>query len=114
MEIKSVNVEEFFTRISKLVKIKGSYLVDLHKKTLFTKTHYYYCINHKTIPSIEILISIADYFNISLNYLLWGKDHNFDDDEIVFLVKIRQLPDRNKVAFYEDLCKLIEEHSKID
>lgn len=112
--MEQVNVNDFFRRIIKLIKIKGTTQKDLHDNTLLKKNNFYYCKNNNTLPSIQMIISVAMYFNVSIDYLLWGKDHDFKDEEIVFLVKIRQMPDKNKETFYKILYKIIETFSETD
>ena len=52
------------------------------------------------LPNAEIAIKLAEYFDISLDYLLTGKLRNeLSDEDAVLLVRYHNLSSENKAAF---------------
>ena len=66
--------ETFHTRLEQLAKEKNVKYAKIAHSMPFTKTFFYEWQRAKTLPSLEYLEAIADYFNVSIDYLLGRTD----------------------------------------
>ena len=57
-------------RLNELRKNKGLTLKDIQKQTGIKRSTYSDYENEKTEPNIKTLIALADYFNVSIDYLV--------------------------------------------
>ena len=48
-------------------------------------------IQRGSIPSVELVYRIAQYFNVSMEWLLTGNTDNFDDETAAMIVKFNKL-----------------------
>lgn len=67
-----------------------------------------------TSPNSDIVIKLAEYFNVSTDYLLLGKESKaivLSDDERILLDSFNRLSDRGKGQIIERI-KVIEENEK--
>lgn len=59
-------------------------------------------------PSLDAIIKIADYFNVSIDYLIYGTmpDHsagNISEDDLIWLELIHKLPMKKQYEFRGEL-----------
>ncbi|WP_412921192.1 helix-turn-helix domain-containing protein [Lactococcus raffinolactis] len=59
-----------FEQIKKLSDERKISLKDLANKLGFGENYFYNMKNTKSSPSSEVLLKVADYFNVSVDYLL--------------------------------------------
>lgn len=66
--------ETFHTRLEKLTKENNTKYSKIAHSMPFTKNFFYEWQREKTLPSLEYLEALADYFNVSIDYLLGRTD----------------------------------------
>lgn len=71
---KSEHPITFYARLDELMKLKGTTYSKLANKMPFHKSFFYEWKNRNTLPSLEYLQTLADYFNVSIDYLLGRTD----------------------------------------
>lgn len=72
---KSESPTDFHTRMAELVQgIQTKYSIIAHKMP-FNANYFYEWERTKTLPSLEYLEAIADYFHVSVDYLLGRTDY---------------------------------------
>lgn len=71
---KSESGATFHTRIVELAKEKGVKYSEIAHKMPFPNSYFYDWQREKTLPSLEYLRAIAEYFNVSVDYLLGRTD----------------------------------------
>lgn len=69
-----LNREIFSIRLYKLRTEKNISIVDLARKIGLKKQSVHTWENQKTVPSADKLIALADYFDVSLDYLVGRSD----------------------------------------
>lgn len=69
-----MNRELFSTRLKSLRNQKQLTMVDIAEALNINKTSVFTWESTKTIPSTEKLIELADYFNVSIDYLVGRSD----------------------------------------
>lgn len=74
MEDIIFNVSDFWDRVKKLCKNNGTTQKELSAKIGLEPRIIESQIYTKVIPSIEEVLKIASVFNVSLNYLVMGKE----------------------------------------
>lgn len=73
-----------FYRINELANKQGKSLQNVAIELGFSKNYFYNMKNSKNYPSADVLVKTADYFHVSVDYLL-GRDKDnyyqkgFDD-----------------------------------
>ena len=84
-----------FDRIKRLADKQGKSIVDVEADLGFSKNYLYKW--KKSVPSSDKLAKVADYFNVSTDYLL-GRDTketktaDLADEDTVFTYDGRQIP----------------------
>ncbi len=73
--IASENPSDFQTRIAELTKEENITYCKLASHTSFTRMYIYEWIRENTLPSVEYLFEIANYFKVSPDYLLGRTDY---------------------------------------
>ena len=71
---KSDGSENFHTRLEALTKKRKTTYAKIAASMPFTKNYFYEWQREKTLPSLEYLQAIADYFEESIDYLLGRED----------------------------------------
>lgn len=86
-------METVFDRIKNLANSKGKNIVDIEADLGLSKNYLYKW--KKSAPNSTKLIEVADYFNVSTDYLLGRKSNQID------LTSIGQKYEDKKNFFYE-------------
>ena len=73
-------METVFDRIKNLADSRGKSIVDVEADLGLSKNYLYKW--KKSTPNSTKLIEVADYFNVSTDYLLGRKEKNNDGDDI--------------------------------
>lgn len=73
-------METVFDRIKNLADSRGKSIVDVEADLGLSKNYLYKW--KKSAPNSTKLIEVADYFNVSTDYLLGRKEKNNDGDDI--------------------------------
>lgn len=60
----------FAGQLKKIMKEKSIRQIDLINKKIANPSHFYKWFNQKSTPKVETLIKLADYFNVSIDYLI--------------------------------------------
>lgn len=100
-----VNMETFGKRLKYLRSLKNKQQKEVAIDLNLSKTGYSAYENDLRMPGVKTLIKIADYYNVSIDFLL-GRDvkSNIDKAELAKIVK--QLQDNiNSLSDYIDSCK---------
>lgn len=84
-----------FDRIKKLADRRGKKIVDVESDLDFSKNYLYKW--KKSTPSSDKLAKVADYFNVSVDYLLGrendgNKTADIADEDTVFTYEGRRIP----------------------
>ena len=89
--MSEVNNEKFLSVTTELIKINGITKAKLLKDLELNKSSFINWEQRGTIPSGEILSKIANYFNVSIDYLLGNTDNkektsesSISDEDIKF------------------------------
>lgn len=64
----------FHTRIAELTKEKHTNYSQISNRMPFSKNFFYEWQNKKTLPSLDYLKALAEYFKVSIDYLLGRTD----------------------------------------
>lgn len=64
----------FHTRVAELAEEKGVNYGQIARKMTFPRTYFYEWQKKGTLPSLDYLMAIADYFEVSPDYLLGRTD----------------------------------------
>lgn len=72
---KSENPTTFHSRIDELIDENNTTYCKLASKMPFGKSSFYEWQNKKTLPSLMYLEALANYFKVSLDYLLGRSDN---------------------------------------
>ena len=54
--------------------------------------------NRGTIPAADVALKIADYLNVSLEYLLYGTEKTFSNDELNLISRYRDFTPEQKTT----------------
>lgn len=94
-------METVFDRIKQLADSRGKSIVDVEANLGLSKNYLYKW--KKSAPNSKKLIKIADYFNVSTDYLLGRKEDSktANDIEQIDLTGIGQKEDEEKIFSYE-------------
>lgn len=96
---KGNSMESLFDRIKRLSKSRDISLQDLATELSFSKNLIY---RWKTSdPKAKDLEKVADYFNVSVDYLLGRDDQNTNTDNEIDLSGIAQPETEEKIFSYE-------------
>ena len=68
------NHEKFITNVKSLCKIKGITINTMIKDCCLNRNFIYDIVRKSTTPSIDVIVRIAKYFNVSVDYLLGIED----------------------------------------
>lgn len=84
-----------FDRIKRLTEKQGKTIVDVESDLGFSKNYLYKW--KKSVPSSDKLSKVADYFNVSTDYLLGRntketKKADLADDETIFTYEGKRIP----------------------
>ena len=80
----------FYDRFEELRKSKGISLAEVAKANGFDRTNVYKWRDNGSAPQQELLVKIANYFNVSVDYLLEKTDikspqgEKINDDDLKF------------------------------
>jgi len=66
---------DFSKRLSALLKEEGILQKDLCSKLNLSKNQVHYWIKDKAEPDLQTLIRIADFFDVSIDYLVGRKEN---------------------------------------
>lgn len=77
----------FAEQLKTLRKINGLTQKELAEKLKIKQNSYSDWENGKSEPNIEMLVRIADYFDVSLDYLMGGKMKNITEEFSLCLKK---------------------------
>lgn len=72
--IAANNPSTFDVRLAELVNEKDTNYGRLAEEMTFPRTYMYVWIRDKTIPTVDYLLELSDYFKVSLDYLLGRTD----------------------------------------
>lgn len=81
-----------FEQIKKLSDERKISLKDLANKLGFGENYFYNMKNAKSSPSSEVLLKVADYFHVTVDYLL-GREGDYKFDDYPFKVSVTQKTD---------------------
>lgn len=96
---------------------KGLTQKELAKELNLSDSTISYYEKEERIPNIEVLIQIADYFEVDVNYLLGIDSRGYSDDkmlkmsneEIEFILELRRIPGySNMIINPKNYAKLID------
>lgn len=106
-------------RIKELREELGLSQLDFAKKINLTQQSISLYEKGEREPSLDVLKSIADFFNVSTDYLL-GKSNeknptiNIDDVDVAFAAGLKGLNDTNKAIIKATLEALLAKQEKED
>lgn len=92
----------------KLLKDKGVKTSDVCKATGIVASTFTDWKKGKSKPKQEKLLKIADYFGVSLDYLMTGSDKKYSTEDALLIKKYYSLDDRKKKHVLE-LIDLLSE-----
>ena len=102
----------FAEQLKTLRKINGLTQKELAEKLKIKQNSYSDWENGKSEPNIEMLVRIADYFDVSLDYLLGGKMKNITEEFSLCLKKIRMKRKLSQKQIAEELKISQQQYSK--
>ncbi len=73
--IGSNSPSDFYNRVEELAKERNEKYGEIASKLTFSRTYFYAWKKTNTLPSVEYAKVIADYFNVSLDYLFGRSDY---------------------------------------
>lgn len=91
-----LNVSDFFNRLDDLLKKNCMTAKELTEKLSLSKTSISEWRKGKTTPSVKALIGISQIFNVSLDWLILGKQNNLSSDEELLLSCYNKLSEIDK------------------
>ncbi|QGH32583.1 helix-turn-helix domain-containing protein [Gracilibacillus salitolerans] len=74
-------MEKFGDRLKRLRQNKKLYQKDLAQKLNISKSAIGMYERNEREPSFELLTKISDYFDVSISYLVDGKEHKKEEDQ---------------------------------
>ena len=101
--------------LKELRQEKGDTQSDIAKALNISQKAYSYYERGEREPSIEMLIQISNYFNVTIDYLLGreiNKYYELTEDEYALIKKYRMLNERNKGKINERIAIIQEEEMK--
>ena len=106
-----------YERFSELLEEKGITPYKLHKDTGIATATLSDWKNGKSVPKQDKLMKIADYFGVSLEYLMTGKepqlDYIYTDENAEFLIEVtRMAKDSDFVERMKKYMSLLNEDKK--
>lgn len=102
----------FAEQLKTLRKINGITQKELAEKLKIKQNSYSDWENGKSEPNIEMLVRIADYFDVSLDYLMGGKMKNITEEFSLCLKKIRMKRKLSQKQIAEELKISQQQYSK--
>ncbi|MDR9866431.1 helix-turn-helix transcriptional regulator [Lactococcus cremoris] len=102
----------FAEQLKTLRKINGLTQKELAEKLKIKQNSYRDWENGKSEPNIEMLVRIADYFDVSLDYLMGGKMKNITEEFSLCLKKIRMKRKLSQKQIAEELKISQQQYSK--
>lgn len=102
----------FAEQLKTLRKINGLTQKELAEKLKIKQNSYSDWENGKSEPNIEMLVRIADYFDVSLDYLLGGKMKNITEEFSLCLKKLRMKRKLSQKQIAEELKISQQQYSK--
>ncbi len=75
---KSDNPTTFSNRLEELAAEKGVKYSQIAHKMPFAYSYFYDWLRTNTVPSLEYLEALADYFDVSIDYLLGRTDDKYN------------------------------------
>lgn len=102
----------FAEQLKTLRKINGLTQKELAEKLKIKQNSYSDWENGKSEPNIEMLVRIADYFDVSLDYLMGGKMKNITEEFSLCLKKIRMKRKLSQKQIAEELKISQQQYSK--
>lgn len=102
----------FAEQLKTLRKINGLIQKELAEKLKIKQNSYSDWENGKSEPNIEMLVRIADYFDVSLDYLMGGKMKNITEEFSLCLKKIRMKRKLSQKQIAEELKISQQQYSK--
>lgn len=73
--IPSANPSSFYKRLPQIAEERGENYGHIASRMPFPRTYIYEWLKENTLPSPEYLLALAEYFNISPDYLLGRTDY---------------------------------------
>ncbi|MCM6851672.1 helix-turn-helix domain-containing protein [Lactococcus lactis] len=102
----------FNEQLKTLRKINGLTQKELAEKLKIKQNSYSDWENGKSEPNIEMLVRIADYFDVSLDYLLGGKMKNITEEFSLCLKKLSMKRKLSQKQIAEELKISKQQYSK--
>jgi transcriptional regulator with XRE-family HTH domain len=100
---------DIYERIKELCKNEGISVKTMTEKLGIVYSSYYSSQQAKRFPNVSDLVSIAKYFNVSLDYLITGKDSTNDFCEFwPLLTKLKSLSNEQKSLLISSLLYQIK------
>lgn len=73
--IRTVQETSFHERLQQLAKEKDQKYSEIAHAMIFPESYFHDWFRTKTLPSLDYLLSIAEFFNVSPDYLLGRTDY---------------------------------------
>lgn len=73
--IPSANPSSFYKRLPQIAEERGENYGHIASRMPFPRTYIYEWLKENTLPSPEYLLALAEYFNVSPDYLLGRTDY---------------------------------------
>lgn len=102
----------FAEQLKTLRKINGQTQKELAEKLKIKQNSYSDWENGKSEPNIEMLVRIADSFDVSLDYLMGGKMKNITEEFSLCLKKLRMKRKLSQKQIAEELKISQQQYSK--
>ena len=92
----------FWEKLKDILEYQNISLKELCAKAGLKQQSIYNAITRKTFPSLETAVKIANALNVSVEYLVTGKEsQEISDEECVLLIIYRKLSNSNKKLINE-------------